>query len=127
VRQYDSHRDCRAAPGDGVLAAIELLKAIERDGSLALPKRPPASFLPPKWRKLIFAKGAADRRLYETAVLATLRDRLREPTSGWLAAATTASSRTTSCRPESCRTSASAMRPIPTAKWRAAVRPCTNA
>ena len=43
----------------------------------ALPKRPPASFLPPKWRKLIFANGAADRRLYETAVLATLRDRLR--------------------------------------------------
>lgn len=43
----------------------------------ALPKRPPASFLPSKWRKLIFANGAADRRLYETAVLATLRDRLR--------------------------------------------------
>jgi hypothetical protein len=27
--------------------------------------------------KLIFANGAADRRLYETAVLATLRERLR--------------------------------------------------
>lgn len=66
-----------STPGDGVLAAVELLKAIDRDGSRALPKRPPASFLPPKWRKLIVAKGAADRRLYETAVLATLRDRLR--------------------------------------------------
>jgi TnpA family transposase len=66
-----------SSPGDGVLAAIELLKALDRDGSRALPKRPPASFLPPKWRKLIFANGAADRRLYETAVLATLRDRLR--------------------------------------------------
>ena len=42
-----------------------------------MPKRPPSSFLPPQWRKLIFANGAADRRLYETAVLATLRDRLR--------------------------------------------------
>jgi TnpA family transposase len=42
-----------------------------------LPKRPPASFLPPQWRKLIFANGATDRRLYETAILATLRDRLR--------------------------------------------------
>ena len=60
-----------------MLAAIDLLKALDRDGSRTLPKRPPASFLPPKWRKLIFANGAADRRLYETAVLATLRDRLR--------------------------------------------------
>jgi TnpA family transposase len=60
-----------------VLAAIELLKAMDRDGTRILPKRPPASFLPPRWRRLIFARGAADRRLYETAVLATLRDRLK--------------------------------------------------
>ena len=64
-------------PHDPVLAAIEVLKAMDRDGARALPKRPPTSFLPPKWRKLIFANGVADRRLYETAVLATLRDRLR--------------------------------------------------
>jgi len=62
---------------DPVLAAIELLRAMDRDGVRALPKRPPASILPPKWRRLIFAHGAADRRLYEVAVLATLRDRLR--------------------------------------------------
>jgi TnpA family transposase len=42
-----------------------------------LPKRPPASFLPPRWRKLIFANSAPDRRLYEVAVLASLRERLR--------------------------------------------------
>ena len=66
-----------STPHDPVLAAIELLKALDRDGTRTLPKRPPASFLPPKWRKLIFASGAADRRLYETAVLATLRDRLK--------------------------------------------------
>jgi TnpA family transposase len=64
-------------PHDPVLAAIEVLKAMDREGAHALPKRPPAAFLPPKWRKLIFANGAADRRLYETAVLAVLRDRLR--------------------------------------------------
>jgi TnpA family transposase len=64
-------------PHDPVLAAIEVLKTMDRDGARTFPKRPPASFLPPKWRKLIFAAGAADRRLYETAVLATLRDRLR--------------------------------------------------
>jgi hypothetical protein len=64
-------------PNDPVLAAIELLRAMDRDGARALPKRPPSSFLPSQWRKLIFANGAADRRLYETAVLATLRERLR--------------------------------------------------
>jgi hypothetical protein len=31
----------------------------------------------PFWRKLIFENGSADRRLYETAVLAALRDRLK--------------------------------------------------
>jgi TnpA family transposase len=57
-----------------VLAAVELLRTT---GTREFAKRPPASFLPPKWRKLVFASGVADRRLYETAVLATLRDRLR--------------------------------------------------
>jgi hypothetical protein len=64
-------------PNDPVLAAVELLRAMDRDGTRLLPKRPPSSFLPPQWRKLIFANGATDRRLYETAVLATLRERLR--------------------------------------------------
>jgi TnpA family transposase len=62
---------------DPVLAAVELLRALDRDGTRTLPKRPPSSFLPPQWRRLIFANGVADRRLYETAVLATLRDKLR--------------------------------------------------
>jgi hypothetical protein len=62
---------------DPALAAVELLKTMDRNGARTLPKRPPASFLPTKWRKLIFANGAADRRLYEIAVLSTLRDRLR--------------------------------------------------
>ncbi len=62
---------------DAVLAALDVLKDLDRDGSRALPKRPPASFLPTKLRKLIFADGLPDRRLYETAVLATLRDRLK--------------------------------------------------
>jgi TnpA family transposase len=64
-------------PHDPTLAAIEVLKAMDRNGARALPKRLPAAFLPPKWRRLIFANGAADRRLYEVAVLATLRERLR--------------------------------------------------
>jgi TnpA family transposase len=64
-------------PNDPVLAAVDLLRMMDRDGTRALPKRPPSSFLPPLWRRLIFANGAADRRLYETAVLAALREKLR--------------------------------------------------
>jgi hypothetical protein len=76
-RFLDAFRFQSSTPGDPVLAAIEILKAMDRDGTRTLPKRLPASFLPPRWRKLIFASGTADRRLYETAVLATLRDRLK--------------------------------------------------
>jgi hypothetical protein len=45
---------------DPVLAAVELPRAMDRDGTRVLPKRPPSSFLSPQWRKLIFANGAAD-------------------------------------------------------------------
>jgi TnpA family transposase len=62
---------------DPVLAAIETIKAADQAGAKTFAKRPPASFLSPKWRKLIFASGPAERRLYETAVLAALRERLR--------------------------------------------------
>jgi len=64
-------------PQDPVLAAIEMIKATDQAGARNLAKRPPASFLSLKWRKLIFANGSAERRLYETAVLSALRDRLR--------------------------------------------------
>jgi len=66
-----------STPNDPVLAAIELLKGMDRDSTRTLPGRPPSTFLSPKWRKLIFTNGKADRRLYETAVLATLRERLK--------------------------------------------------
>ena len=35
-------------PNDPVLAAVELLRAMNRDGTRVLPKRPPSSFLPPQ-------------------------------------------------------------------------------
>jgi TnpA family transposase len=63
-------------PQDPLLAGLDVIRSLNRDGT-RLAKRPPASFLPPRWRRLIFANGQADRRLYEVAVLATLRDRLR--------------------------------------------------
>jgi len=63
-------------PNDPLLAAIELLKEADQSGG-ALPKELPSAFLLPKWRRMIFTGTVPDRRLYETAVLAILRDRLR--------------------------------------------------
>ena len=73
-RFLDAFRFQSSTPNDPVLAAIDLLRTT---GARGFAKRPPAAFLPPRWRELIFASGNADRRLYEVAVLATLRDRLR--------------------------------------------------
>ena len=64
-------------PHDPVLAAVDLIRTLNRRDGTRLSKRPPASFLPPRWRRLIFAGAQTDRRLYEVAVLATLRERLR--------------------------------------------------
>ena len=83
-------------PHDPLLAAIELLKTADGIGARALPKRLPSSFLPPKWRRMIFAGPDSDHHLYKTAVLAMLRERLRG--SGLPAAATIVRSRTTCCR-----------------------------
>jgi hypothetical protein len=54
-------------------------RCFARAGSPQRVARPATGIVhaPPKWRKLIFANRKADRRLYETAVLATLRDRLK--------------------------------------------------
>lgn len=76
-RFLEAFRFQSSTPHDPVLAAVELIKATNRDGRSSFPKRPPAAFLPAKWRRLIFASSQADRRLYETAVLAILRERLR--------------------------------------------------
>lgn len=50
-------------PHDPLLAAIDLLKAADESGARALPKRLPSAFLPPKWRRMIFAGSVPDRRL----------------------------------------------------------------
>ncbi len=52
-----------SVPHDPLLAAIDLLKAADAAGARALPRRLPAAFLPPKWRRMIFAGSVPDRRL----------------------------------------------------------------
>ena len=65
-----------ARADDPVLAALRLLADLNRSGKRDVPPDAPMPFRK-EWRRLVAADGTPDRRLYETAVLATLRDRLR--------------------------------------------------
>jgi len=62
---------------DPLLAAIETLKLLYVEGRRVLPDRVPVAHLGTAERKLIFGQAKPDRRLYEIATLAVLRDRLR--------------------------------------------------
>jgi hypothetical protein len=59
-----------------MLAALYLLAELNRSGKREVPAEAPMPFRK-EWRRLITEHGAPNRRLYETAVLATLRDKLR--------------------------------------------------
>ena len=62
---------------DPLLAAISLLKRMYAEKRRTLPERVPDTHLSQTDRRLIFEQGKPDRRLYEIATLAALRDRLR--------------------------------------------------
>jgi TnpA family transposase len=62
--------------GDPILAALRLLADLNRTGRREVPPDAPMPFRK-EWRRLVLEEGGPNRRLYETAVLATLRDRLR--------------------------------------------------
>ena len=62
---------------DPLLAAIALLKLLYAEKRRTLPDRVPLTHLSQTDRRLIFEQGKPDRRLYEIATLAALRDRLR--------------------------------------------------
>ncbi len=62
---------------DPLLAAISTLKGLYAEGKRILPDRVPVGHLGSSEKKLIFDGGKPDRRLYEIATLAHLRDRLR--------------------------------------------------
>jgi TnpA family transposase len=62
---------------DPLLTAIDLLRQLNRDDRRGLPAKVPLSHLTQKVRKLIAANGQRDRRLWEIATLAVLRERLR--------------------------------------------------
>jgi TnpA family transposase len=67
----------RAAGGrDGALAAVKLLQELNRTGRREVPADAPRPFSR-AWKLLIGDRDSVDRRLFETATIATLRDRLR--------------------------------------------------
>ena len=65
-----------ARAGDPMLAALQLLAEMNQTGTREVPADAPMPFRK-DWRRLVMSDGAPNRRLYETAVLATLRDKLR--------------------------------------------------
>jgi hypothetical protein len=67
---------CAARAGDPMLAALQLLAELNRSGGREVPADAPMPFRK-EWRRLVTESGAPNRRLYEMAVLATLRDKLR--------------------------------------------------
>ena len=67
-------RSTRAS--DPMLAALKLLAGLNQSGKREVPANAPMPFRK-EWRRLVMEEGGPNRRLYETAVLATLRDKLR--------------------------------------------------
>ena len=65
-----------ARVGDPMLAALTLLASLNESGKREVPPDAPMPFRK-EWRRLVMEEGGLNRRLYETAVLATLRDKLR--------------------------------------------------
>ena len=64
-----------ARTGDPMLAALKLLD-LNQSGKRNVPADTPMPFRK-EWRRLVMEEGGTNRRLYETAVLATLRDKMR--------------------------------------------------
>ena len=69
--------DFKAGRGSATtLAAVETLRELNRTGRRDVPKNAPMPFKK-EWRKLVTEGGKPDRRLWETATMAHLRNKLR--------------------------------------------------
>jgi TnpA family transposase len=77
ARFLETFTFCSSRKHDSLLAAIGTLKTLQTANRRTLPERVPIGHLSPRSRKLIFGDAGPDRRLYEIATLAVLRERLR--------------------------------------------------
>ena len=70
--------ELRAAPAaQGVLHAIEVLRAMNADNARVVPKDAPKAFIKPRWAKLVLTEAGVDRRYYELCALSELKNALR--------------------------------------------------
>jgi TnpA family transposase len=77
ARFLEAFTFCSSRRHDSLLAAIGTLRSLNATNRRTLPDRVPVGHLSTKSRKLIFMDAKPDRRLYEIATLAVLRERLR--------------------------------------------------
>ena len=63
--------------GTALIQGVETLRDLNRRNRREVPEGAPLPFHNKQWKRLVREDGKINRRLYETAVLSTLRDRLR--------------------------------------------------
>lgn len=66
-----------AGGGSSLIRAVDVLRDLNRRNRREVPDDAPLPFASKGWKRLVREGGRTSRRLYEVAVLATLRDRLR--------------------------------------------------
>jgi hypothetical protein len=86
---------------DPTLSALRLLRDLNRSGKRDVPPDAPMPFRK-DWKRLVSEGGRPNRRLYETAVFATLATSSAPVTSGLSDHPTIAASTATSCRRQRC-------------------------
>src|SRR5258708_37784769 len=68
----------RAAPAaQPLLEVIDILRAMNRDKSRAVPQNAPLEWINQRWRPYVVTGEGIDRRFYELCVLTELKNRLR--------------------------------------------------
>ncbi|WP_113717962.1 Tn3 family transposase [Arthrobacter dokdonensis] len=70
--------DLHAAPAaQGLLAAINVIRALNTTGVRRIPEDAPTSFIRPRWKPLVFTDDGFHRGFYEFCALAELKNALR--------------------------------------------------
>ncbi len=76
--EFLSVLELRAAPAaQGVMAAIEMLRAMNADSARKVPAGAPIAFVKKRWEKLVLTDAGIDRRYYELCALTELKNTLR--------------------------------------------------
>ena len=70
--------DLHAAPAaQDLLAAVNIIRALNNTGSRKIPDDAPVSFIRPRWKPLVFTENGLDRGFYEFCALTELKNALR--------------------------------------------------